>query len=143
MLYTTHRILLMILIYLILGLWAINSHADIDNKRAINAIIGEAEGEGYQGMLAIAGAIRNRGTLKGVYGEKSARVVGKKYNAKTYQLALKAWKESASNDITHGADHWASLKIDYAWEHKMRSLGFVKTYEYKNHAFYRQGRNEI
>lgn len=109
----------------------------IPEPRAINALIGECEQGNYLGMLAIAGAIRNRGHLNGVYGEKSPRVVKKKYNQKTLQLAKQAWKDSASNDITKGADHWASKTIDKNWELKMIKNGYIKTYEDKWHVFYK------
>ena len=113
------------------------SGASIDSARAVNAIIGEAEGEGYTGMLASACAIRNRGHLRGVYGEKAPRVIGKKYSLKTLQLAKQAWKESASNDITNGADHWGGKKVDVAWIAKMKKSGFKKTYEYREQEFYK------
>lgn len=110
----------------------------IDEKRAVNAIIGEAEGEGYRGMLAIAGAIRNRGHLIGVYGEKAPRVIGKKYSLKTLQLAKQAWRESANNDITNGADHWGGKKVDVKWIAKMKSMGYKKTFEYREQEFYKK-----
>lgn len=115
-----------------------HSQGRIDSVRAVNAIIGEAEGEGYMGMLAIACAIRNRGHLRGVYGEKSSRVLGKKYSPKTLELAKKAWKESAVKDITNGADHWGGKAVDEAWIAKMKKMGFRKTFEYGNQEFYKR-----
>lgn len=76
----------------------------------VRAIIGEAEGEGYTGMLAIAGAIRNRGTLKGVYGLHAPRVRKHLYSQHTLALATQAWIASRSLDITKGATGWGSAK---------------------------------
>lgn len=68
--------------------------APIPDDRAILAIIGESENQGKDGMLAVACALRNRGTLKGVYGEKNRRVKGGLYTKGTYLKAQKAWLES-------------------------------------------------
>lgn len=86
----------------------------MDPSRAVNAIIGEAEGESYIGKLAVACAIRNRGTLKGVYGEKAPRVTKQLYSAKVKADAQKAWKESEgqqSCQFIDGADHWEGTKF--------------------------------
>jgi len=96
---------------------------EIPKTRAVNAIIGEAEGEGYAGMLAVACAIRNRGTLKGVYGEKAVRVLKRKYSASVFVHAVKAWEESANPDNCtqiDGATHWegTAFKTPY-WASSM------------------------
>jgi hypothetical protein len=80
----------------------------LTSSTAILAIIGEAEGEGYKGMLAIADAIRNRHNLHGVYGLYSPRVRHHLYSQKTYNLARKAWLESLHDDITDGASGWGN-----------------------------------
>lgn len=120
------------------------SYADhVPDNRAILAIIGEAENQGSEGMLAVACGIRNRGTLKGVYGEKAPRVVKKLYSQSIYDRAKIAWTlANENNDGTSddycsfldGADHWENIKAfgEPSWASKM-----VKTYEYKDHAFYR------
>ena len=108
----------------------------IQDKRAIRAIIGEASGEGYTGMLAIAGAIRNRGTLQGVYGERAKHI--DKQPQWVWAQAEKAWKESAGNDITAGADHWGSVQVDAAWINTMRSKGFREVFRYRNHIFFKR-----
>lgn len=80
----------------------------IDESSAVNAIIGEAQGEGYRGMYAVACAIRNRGTLNGVYGGNSLH---NNVSGQIMQQAMKAWYESAvGEDVTHGADHWDSVE---------------------------------
>lgn len=123
------------------------AHANkIPEERAVNAIIGEAEGEGSKGQFLIACAIKNRGTLSGVYGEKAPRVVSKKYSKETLQSAKDAWF-SANNEemnaplsceLIKGADHWGSKQVDGAWIKKMQSKGFIKTFEYKSHVFFRK-----
>lgn len=110
--------------------------AEIPEDRAVRAIIGEASGEGYTGMLAIAGAIRNRGTLQGVYGVKAKHV--DKQPQWVWGQARKAWKESASNDITSGADHWGSVTLDAAWINTMRREGFKEAFRYRNHIFFKR-----
>lgn len=104
-------------------------------KQAILAIIGEAENQGYQGMLAVACAIRNRGTLKGVYGLNAPRVKQHKYSDATYKLAQKAWYASFRQDITNGATHWENIKAfgKPSWSNKM-----IETYRIKDHVFYRE-----
>ena len=77
---------------------------EIPDSLAIRAILGESRGEGYRGMYAIACAIRNRGSLKGVYG-LTAKM--EPISGALYQKASKAWHESEDGpDITNGAKHW-------------------------------------
>lgn len=107
-------------------------------KDAINAIIGEAENQGYKGMLAIGCAIRNRGSLKGVYGHRSKRVKNCLYSAKTFVDATRAWNESSKKDITNGATGWGNAKdIEQfkreGWWHKC-----IVTVIIKDHIFYKE-----
>jgi spore germination cell wall hydrolase CwlJ-like protein len=74
----------------------------------VRAIIGEASGEGYQGMLAVAGVIRNRGHLRGIYGVNAKHV--DREPAYVWRMAEKAWRQSATNDITRGATHFENVK---------------------------------
>lgn len=85
--------LLLTAAFLLLGVASCHlAHAGtISNKDAINAIIGEGESESYLGKLALAYTIINRGTLKGVYGLHSKRVLSKAYGRSTYNDAFKAW----------------------------------------------------
>jgi hypothetical protein len=82
--------------------------AEISNDKAVRAIVGEAANQGRCGMLAVAGAIRNRGTLRGVYGVKNP--IADKQPAYVWQRAREAWAMSATNDITRGATHWENTK---------------------------------
>jgi hypothetical protein len=87
---------------------------NMPKERVVNAIIGEAEGEPYQGKLAVACSIRNRGTLKGVYGEKSPRVKQHRYSPKVFVDAVRAYEESANPDncsFIDGAQYWEGTKF--------------------------------
>ena len=89
-----------------------NAHAQVDDYKATLAVIGEALPD-YDSMYAIACAIRNRDTLKGVYGvnNKAAREA----SGDTFQLASKAWYMSDEGvDVVNGATHWLS---DYDLKH--------------------------
>jgi hypothetical protein len=90
---------------------------DLVKMRIVYSIIGEAEGEPYQGKLAIACAIINRTSkfgsldkaLKGVYGERSPRVLQRKYSSKVLVDAIRAYEESLNVgvcDFVDGATHW-------------------------------------
>lgn len=93
---------------------------ELPTNRAVAAIIGEVSGEGganlelkYRAMLACAHAIRNRGTLKGVYGEHAPHV--KNEPEWVWDLAKRAWIQSAFDkalgiDPTFGATHWENVK---------------------------------
>jgi len=107
-------------------------------NKTIRAIMGEASGEGYKGMLAIACAIRNRGTLKGVYGVRAKHI--DKEPQWVWDLAYQAYKDSEKVDITNGATHWGGKECDKDWISKMERSGFIKTFEYKNQAFYKEKR---
>lgn len=122
--------ILMILIILII------STSAFGDTRTVNAIIGEAENQGYEGMLAVACAIQNRGTLKGVYGEHAPRVTGKKYSKAILKQAQKAYRESLNADnceFVGGATHWESVdfKVPY-WAKSMEVVAKIG-----KHIFYR------
>jgi len=107
--------------------------ANIDKQRAIRAIIGEASNQGYIGMVAVACAIRNRGTLKGVYGENAKHVSNEPQWV--FDLAEKAWLESMNKDITSGATHWENIKA-FGTPYWVKDM--TKVYEYKDQVFYRE-----
>jgi hypothetical protein len=83
-------------------------------------------------MLAIACAIRNRGSLEGVYGGMSKRIWNQP--AWVWELARRAWLISKDVDIVKGADHWEStdFKVPY-WARNM-----IITCIIGKHIFYRQ-----
>ncbi len=112
-------------------------HNGVTQERVINAIIGEAENQGYEGMVLIAYAIINRGTLKGVRGENALRVKQHEYSAITLQEAQEAWKFAFQNpydDPTDGATHWENVKR-FGTKRWMKNMTI--TYTYKDHVFFR------
>jgi spore germination cell wall hydrolase CwlJ-like protein len=105
--------------------------SDIPDNQAVRAIIGESASEPYLCKVGVAAAIRNRGNLHGVYGLKSAMV--DKQPAWVWRDARKAWSESVTNDVTHGASFWEStdFKTPY-WASSMhRTCRIGKTVFYK------------
>jgi hypothetical protein len=107
--------------------------APISEADATRAIVGEAANQGYEGMLAVASAIRNRGTLRGVYGLKNP--VADKQPGWVWARARQAWHASTTNDITAGATHWENVKAfgTPAWARAMH-----KTVLVKDHQFFRK-----
>ena len=114
---------------------------EIDDSKAVYAVLGEA-GQSYQERLVIAYALRNRGTLKGVYGYK--RALGRSWTGSDWQNASRAVFEAKngtpSDDLTHGATHWLS---DYDLKHcKPRLTAFrfkmVETAYISNTHFYKE-----
>ena len=90
----------------ILGLHLTAGAALISDSCATNAIVGEAAGTPFSVKLAVAAALRNRGTLRGVYGFQSKVTL---HSAPVvWSEALRAWRESARTDVTHGATHFGS-----------------------------------
>ena len=102
------------------------------DQMAIKAILGEARGEGFMGMYAIACAIRNRGSLKGVFGLVATM---EPIDAKLSDLATKAWFNSATGpDVTFGAQFWEGTKFKKPyWSKNME-----KTATIGHNDFYRE-----
>ena len=111
---------------------AFQSFGAIDDSKAVRAIVGEAANQGRSGMLAVAGAIRNRGTLKGVYGVKNP--AADKQPAWVWQRAREAWAMSATNDISHAATHWENTK---AFGRPYWAKSLTVTTNIGSHTFYR------
>jgi hypothetical protein len=109
------------------------SRFQIPSSKATRAIVGEAANQGYRGMLAVAGAIRNRGTLKGVYGLKNP--IADKQPKWVWTQARQAWSESRTNDITGGATHWENVK---AFGVPKWARGMHKTVRVKDHQFFKE-----
>jgi spore germination cell wall hydrolase CwlJ-like protein len=82
---------------------------EIQERDAVRAIVGEAAGEGADGMLAVACAIRNRGTLRGVYGARNPMTA--RQPGWVWQQARAAWARSVTNDVTRGATHWENVRV--------------------------------
>lgn len=126
---------LAILLVILAGGCACASQPINDNK-AILAIIGEAESEGSRGMMAIACAIYNRGSLRGVYGLKSKRVVNHLYSDETYIKAQHAWNLRIF-DITNGATGWGNASDLIEFKRHKWFKNCVITAHIGNHWFYK------
>jgi spore germination cell wall hydrolase CwlJ-like protein len=103
----------------------------VPEDQAVRAIIGEASNQGYQGMLAVAVGIRNRGSLKGVYGVKAKHV--DKEPEWVLELARTAWRESETNRI-HSGTHWENIK---AFGKPYWADSMTEVYRYRDHIFYK------
>ena len=129
------RLLIILLIGAIIALSKV-CNAEIPEREATRAIIGEAANQGYEGMLAMACAIRNRGTLRGVYGTSATHIDNEPNYV--FEMARRAWRESEKNRI-HDGDHWGSIRIDGHWIAKMRQTGYIEVYSIKDHIYFKRG----
>ncbi len=103
--------------------------APITEQQAVQAILGEARGESDHGMLAVACAIRNRNSLRGVYGFSAKFTV----TPALRDRAVAAWRFSAGCDIVGNADHWESTDFKKPkW-----AAAMVQTVTVGKHVFYR------
>lgn len=128
------------IIALSLVLWAFPAicEASISKSDAVDIIIGEAEGESYQGKLAIAQALRHRGYTRGCYGLHAPRVKKHLYSSKTFVQAVKAWEESRTlPDITGGATGWGNAKDIEVFKRTKWWKKAVITAKIGNHFFYK------
>lgn len=105
----------------------------MDAGLAIRAIVGEAANQGLDGMTAVAEAIRNRGSLSGVYGVKAPHA--DREPSWVWAQAEKAWKASAGSDLVHGATHWEST--DFKTPRWARGKGVIVTAQIGKHRFYK------
>lgn len=116
---------------LAIALICLTAGAQID-ERAVQAIVGESAGQSYTEKLAIAGAIRNRGTLDGVRGRHNLGMILTQ-PAWVFRDARAAWAQSRTNDITRGGKFWESDNFPRpAW-----SLGMTETAHVGKFRFYR------
>lgn len=105
------------------------------DANCIRALIGEYAEDDYYGMTLMAHAIRNRGTLKGVYGFYAKHI--KKEPKKIWITATLAWEEAKRYklDLVSGATEWRSIE-DVRRGHAPNGMWLVKiyngTYFYKN-----------
>ena len=101
----------------------------LPDQMAIKTVMGEARGEGYKGMLAVAEVLRRRDSVKGFYGFKA------KFNEPkwVWDLARKAWNDSLKTNTTNGATHFESTDFKKpTWAKKMKVVAHVG-----KHVFYK------
>jgi len=105
----------------------------ITYKKAVRTIIGEAANQGLKGMICVAEVLRRRADLKGFYGYKSIHIDDQP--KLVWEMAAKAWEQSAYTNYTNGADHFDNIrKFGKPWW----VTYCVKTYAYKDHTFYKE-----
>ena len=114
------------------------AHASIPEDQAIHAILGESRGDGWDGLYATSCALRNRGTLHGVYGVKADI---SDVSSDLYQTASNIWLISKyGRDVTFGATAWLS---DYDISHQKHVWGkwihqFKKTVKIGHTTYYKK-----
>jgi len=85
--------------------------------KAVACVLGEAEGEPYEGKLILSHALINRGSFLGVYGCGSRRVKERLYPRSALVEATMAWTEAVrthdKTDLARGAANW--LSVDDPW----------------------------
>ena len=113
------------------------AHAEkISDDVAVRIIISEAADQGLKGMICIGEVLRRRASIKGFYGYKSnSRKSQPRFVRK---MAAMAWEQSVRTNYTKGADHFENIRrFGKPWWVKY----CVKTYEYKDHVFYKEIRH--
>lgn len=112
----------------------------ITEAQAVQCILGEARGEGFESLKAHASALRNRGHLKGVYGCKAKFDHEMQYlKAKgILKQAKEAWALSLKTDYVAGASFWGSTLVDKDWIKTMKRNGYILTKRVGNTEFYRK-----
>jgi hypothetical protein len=105
-------------------------------ENCIKALVGEVEGESFQTKLATAECLRNRGSLKGVYGINSRRIA--KASKKVWDDCERAWNQSSRANLVKGATVWGNasdVKI-------FKKSKWFKSYEFVrkigHHSFFRK-----
>lgn len=108
-------------------------HAEVSDEIGVRCVIGEASNQGLGGMTAVADALQNRGTTKGVYGCKSPHV--DKEPSWVWKMARKAWQGAKTANPTQGASFWENVK---AFGKPYWADSLVKTVLIKDHQFYKE-----
>ena len=104
--------------------------AEIPDELGVRCVVGESSSQGFSGMVAVADALQNRGTIKGVYGCKAKHTEP----AYIWERARRAWQEAKVQNPTQGADHWHNVvrEGENYWTRKL-----TKTVCIKDHCFYK------
>lgn len=94
----------------------------IKDEDAIRAIVGEGASEGLDGMRAIASVIRNRGSLRGIYGLHAKHV--RTEPAWVFKMAKTAWEDSERYDFSGGATHFEG--VAFKKPYWVKDMVFIK-----------------
>lgn len=122
----------MIKLFLIIFLFTTTAYARTYDEQAVDCIVGEASSEGYIGMLSVAESIRNRGSLRGVYGCKAKHIENESND--TYDLAVLAWSNSNFTVWQWKANSWGT-DADIAKNHMNRNCQKIMRIEH--HTFFK------
>lgn len=129
---------------------------DDDDDAAVRTILGEAAGEGSQGMAGVAHVIRNRATQSGMtprqvvlapsqfepWQTRRAELMAIDRNSPQYQEALRIWRAANAGEIpdpTGGADHFFSPRGQAAAGRAAPSWAQGTPTVIGGHNFYRLG----
>lgn len=74
----------------------------VSERQIIHCLLGESRNQGLIGLTATAEALRNRGTIKGIYGCKAV------FNEPqwVWDMGKKAWEASKTSNLVKGASFW-------------------------------------
>jgi hypothetical protein len=126
-------------VVLVLGLFLICSNAfasvPFTQANCIKALVGEVEGETFQTKLATAECLRNRGTLKGVYGINSKRL--SKASRKAWAECELAWAKSKASNLVDGATVWGNASDVKIFRKTKWFKSYVQTAHVGNHFFFK------
>jgi len=109
-----------------------SASGEISSDVARRILIGEAADQGLKGMICVGEVLRKRGNIRGFRGYHAKHI--KRTPASVWKLAAQAWERSAHTNFTNGADHFENVRRfgQPPWAKR-----FTKTYEYKDHIFYK------
>ena len=110
--------------------------SNFNSFNCTNALIGEVEGESFLTKLATAECLRNRGTLKGVYGINSKRIA--KASDKVRADCSRAWTESARTNLVKGATVWGNASDVKIFKKSKWFKSFKQTAHIGNHYFFKE-----
>jgi hypothetical protein len=110
-----------------------NSSSDqISSEAALRVLIGEAANQGVKGMTCVGEVLRKRGSVKGFYGYNAKHI--ESASPSVWKQAAEAWERSAHTNYTNGADHFENVR---SFGQPEWAKDFKKTFEYKDHVFYK------
>ncbi len=112
-------------------------NGQIAKNVAVRIIVSEAADQGLKGMICVGEVIRHTNNVKGFYGYKFNRMLDQP--KAIWEMAAKAWELSEHTNYTRGANHFENVRrFGEPWWAKY----CVKTYEYKDHVFYKEIRQQ-